>query len=201
MRTQPRRSVRTPRWIFVFGRIPRAAATGQPDFTARNWFLTKDGAGWYRGIRSTWQSRRTGMLHTSTAQVGTTSAITPWISALLLELLRWPGIADGNGGCLFAGVDNVEVFASLISTRLEEQPEIYGRSSDMPVTANHFEWPLRDDRCLRVVQVQGLMPANSDFRDGLEGLSLADYPKRHINHTAALLPTCGTRRICLSSPR
>lgn len=174
-------------WMYAFGRLLRAAATGQPDFTARNWLLTDDGAGWYRGIQSSWQSRRTGMLHTSTALVGTTSAITPWFSALLLELLRWPGIADGNGDSLLANVDRVESFARLISARLEVQSEIYGRSSDIPVYRYPVEWPLRDNRCLRVVQVQGLMPTSSDFRDGLEGLSVAAYRERHRNHTAALL--------------
>ena len=174
-------------WMYAFGRLLRAAATGQPDFTARNWLLTEDGVGWYRGIRSTWQSRRTSMLHSSTALVGTTSAITPWFSALLLELLRWPGIADGNGECLLADVDSVESFANLISARLKAQSEIYGRSSDIPVYRYPVEWPLRDNRCLRVVQVQGLMPAKLDFGDGLEGLSVADYRERHRNHTAALL--------------
>lgn len=174
-------------WMYAFGRLLRAAATGQPDFTSRNWLLTEDGEGWYRGIRSTWQSRRTGMLHTSTALVGTTSAITPWFSALLLELLRWPGIADGNEEYLLADVDSVESFASLISARLEVQSEIYGRSSDIPVYRYPVEWLHRDNRCLRVVQVQGLMPASSDFGDGLEGLSVATYRERHRNHTATLL--------------
>lgn len=174
-------------WMYAFGRLLRAAATGQPDFTARNWLLTEDGAGWYRGIRSTWQSRRTGMVHTSTALVGTTSAITPWMSALLLELLRWPGIANGNGGSLLAGIDSVEEFSELIAERLREQSEIYGHGSDMPVYRYPVQWPLRESRCLRVVQVQGLMPASSDFVDGLEGLDALGYRERHRNHTAALL--------------
>ena len=174
-------------WMYALGRILRAAATGQPDFTAMNWLLTEDGGGWYRGIRSTWQSRRTGMLHSSTALVGTTSAITPWFSAMLLELLRWPGMADGKGDSLLTDVDSVESFAGLISARLAAQSKIYGRSSDIPVYRYPVEWPLRNNRCLRVVQVQGLMPANSDFKDGLEGLSFAAYRERHRNHTAALL--------------
>lgn len=174
-------------WMYAFGRLLRAAATGQPDFTVRNWLLTDDGEGWYRGIRSTWQSRRTGMLHTSTALVGTTSAITPWFSELLLELLRWPGIANGNGQLLLAEIVSVEGFAKLISTRLQEQEKIYGYGSDTPVYRYPVKWPLRDTRCLRVVQVQGLMPAYKDFEDGLEGLDAPGYRERHRNHTAALL--------------
>jgi hypothetical protein len=174
-------------WMYAFGRLLRAAATGQPDFTARNWLLTDDGEGWYRGIRSTWQSRRTGMLHTSTALVGTTSAITPWFSELLLELLRWPGIANGNGQSLFAQIVSVEGFSRLISARLRAQEEIYGRGSDTPVYRYPVKWPLRDTRRLRVVQVQGLMPAYKDFEDGLEGLDAPEYRERHRNHTAALL--------------
>lgn len=174
-------------WMYAFGRLLRAAATGQPDFTARNWLLAEDEEGWYRGIRSTWQSRLTGMLHTSTALVGTTSAITPWFSALLLELLRWPGIADGNGLSPLAGIEDVEGFASLIAARLRGQDAIYGRSSDVPVYRYPVEWPLGDSRRLRVVQVQGLMPANADFEDGFRGLHGAGYRERHRNHTAALL--------------
>lgn len=174
-------------WMYAFGRLLRAAATGQPDFTARNWLLTHDDAGWYRGIRSSWQSRRTGMLHTSTALVGTTAAITPWMSALLLELLRWPGIADGNGESLLDGVDSVEEFYELLARRFREQSEIYGLASDMPVYRYPVQWPLRETRRLRVVQVQGLMPANSDFGDGLEGLDALGYREQHRNHTAALL--------------
>lgn len=174
-------------WMYAFGRLLRTAATGLPDFTARNWLFAEDGAAWYRGIRSTWQTRRTGMLHTSTALVGTTSAITPWFSALLLELLRWPGIADGNGLSPFSSIDSIESFAHLISARLKEQSEIYGRSSDMPVYRYPVEWPIRSNRCLRVVQVQGLMPRHSEFGDGLKGLSVAAYRERHRNHTAALL--------------
>lgn len=174
-------------WMYAFGRLLRAAATGQPDFTARNWLLTKDGAGWYRGIRSTWQSRRMGMLHTSTALVGTTAAITPWMSALLLELLRWPGIANGNGESLLDGIDSVEAFSELLAGRIREQSEIYGHGSDMPIYRYPVQWPLRKSRRLRVVQVQGLMPASSDFVDGLEGLDALGYREQHRNHTAALL--------------
>ena len=174
-------------WMYAFGRLLRAAATGQPDFTARNWLLSQDCEGWYRGIRSTWQSRRTGMLHTSTALVGTTAAITPWMSALLLELLRWPGIANGNGESLLNGIDSVEGFSELIAKRVREQSEIYGHGSDMPIYRYPVQWPPRDNRRLRVVQVQGLMPATSDFGDGLEGLDVLGYRERHRNHTAALL--------------
>ncbi len=174
-------------WMYAFGRLLRTAATGQPDFTARNWLLTQDGEGWYRGIRSTWRSRRTGMLHTSTALVGTTAAITPWMSALLLELLRWPGIANGNGDSLLDGIDSVEEFSKLLTRRIREQSEIYGYGSDMPIYRYPVQWPLRENRRLRVVQVQGLMPAISDFGDGLEGLDVLGYRERHRNHTAALL--------------
>lgn len=174
-------------WMYAFGRLLRAAATGQPDFTTRNWLLTQDGEGWYRGIRNSWQSRRTGMLHTSTALVGTTAAITPWMSALLLELLRWPGIANGNGDSLLDGIDSAEEFSELLTRRIREQSEIYGYGSDMPIYRYPVQWPLRENRRLRIVQVQGLMPATSDFGDGLKGLDVLGYRERHRNHTAALL--------------
>lgn len=174
-------------WMYAFGRLLRAAATGQPDFTMRNWLMTEDVTGWYGGIRSTWQTRRVGMLHTSTALVGTTSAITPWFSELLLELLRWPGIANGTPTSKLETIESAERFAELITKRLQEQSEIYGRSSDTPAYRYPVEWPTRENRSLRVVQVQGLMPAEADLDGGLTGLDVPSYRARHRNHTAALL--------------
>ena len=174
-------------WMYAFGRLLRAAALGQPDFTTRNWLITEETTGWYRGIRSTWQNRRMGMLHTSQALIGTTSAITPWLSELLLELLRWPGIANTPSYSKLGAIKSREAFEVMITERLREQGKIYGRSSDMPVYRYPVEWPLRESRNLRIVQVQGLMPLNDDFETGLDGLELPGYRERHRNHTAALL--------------
>ena len=173
-------------WMYAFGRLLRAAATGEVDFTARQWLL-RDEPGWYGGIRSTWQKRRMGMLHTSTALRGTTCAVTPWFSSLLLGLLRWPGIATDDGLAEFEAVATPADFATMVRKRVALQASLFGRSSGVPVYRYPVDWPLREGRQLRVVLVQGLMPAGKDFADGLAGLEAPRYRERHRNHTASLL--------------
>ncbi|UNG18635.1 RNA-directed DNA polymerase [Stutzerimonas zhaodongensis] len=171
-------------WKYAFGRLLRAAATGEPDFTVRHW-LTREDAGWYSGIRSTWHKRRLGMLHTAEGLRGTTAAITPWFSELLLHMLRWPGIAERNAES--KDIRTRHDFLRIIETRLEEQATIFGESSNLPIYRYPVEWPLNATRGLRVVMVQGLMPLHAHFDRGLEGFEDPGYRERHRNHTAALL--------------
>jgi hypothetical protein len=173
-------------WMYAIGRLLRAAATGELDFTARQWLLSSE-AGWYNGIRSTWQKRRMGMIQTATAIGGTTSAVTPWFSNLLLSLLRWPGIAAEEVFAEFESVATPKDLASLVRKRVEQQAELFGSSSNIPVYRYPVEWPMKSSRHLRVVLVQGLMPATKDFEGGILGLSAPGYRERHRNHTAALL--------------
>jgi Reverse transcriptase (RNA-dependent DNA polymerase) len=173
-------------WMYAFGRLLRSAATGELDFTTRHWLL-RDEPGWYSGIRSTWHKRRMGMLHSATALGGTTTAITPWFSNLLLGLLRWPGIAAYETFEFGGSLSTPSEFGAVIRDRLAEQAKLYGKSSNVPVYRYPIDWPLKESRQLRVVLVQGLMPATKDFDGGIAGLSDPRYRERHRNHTAALL--------------
>lgn len=172
-------------WMYAFGRLLRAAATGEPDFTARHWLSSED-AGRYSGLKSTWQKRRLGMLHTAEGLRGTMAAITPWFSDLLLHLLRWPGIIEREG-LQAASIQTRDDFEHAIETRLEFQKSLYGASSSLPIYRYPVEWPLERERGLRVAMVQGLMPLHADFNNGLEGLNEAGFREKHRNHTAALL--------------
>ncbi len=182
----PNWCARSQAWMYAFGRLLRAAATGELDFTTRQWLLREE-PGWYSGIGSTWQKRRMGMLHTSKALGGTTSAITPWFSNLLLGLLRWPGIIAEGPLPDVETVNKPKDFAILVQRRLDQQARLFGVSSNMPVYRYPVEWQLKASRELRVVLIQGLMPATKDFADGLAGLAEPRYRERHRNHTAALL--------------
>jgi hypothetical protein len=174
-------------WMYALGRLLRAAATGELDFTARQWLLRED-VGWYRGIQSTWHKRRMGMLHTAVALRGTSSAITPWFSELLLRLLRWPGISVEAGLIQeFASLKTPKEFEALVVSRLNYQERLYGKSSDLPLYVYPVEWQLKDSRHLRVALVQGLMPCTKDFAGGLASLSVPGFRARHREHTAALL--------------
>ncbi|HEJ4235056.1 TPA: RNA-directed DNA polymerase [Pseudomonas aeruginosa] len=172
-------------WMYAFGRLLRSAATGEADFTARHW-LAREDVGWYRGLRSTWHKRRTGMLHTAEALRGTAAAITPWFSSLLLLLLRWPGIAEDESSAV-AEIRTRRDFKRVVRARLEAQAQIYGSSSNLPIYRYPIEWPLKSERGLRVAMVQGLMPLHDHFSLGLDGFEAPGYREKHRNHTAALL--------------
>lgn len=172
-------------WMYAFGRLLRAAATGEPDFTARHW-LSRENAGRYSGLKSTWHKRRLGMLHTAEGLRGTTAAITPWFSDLLLHLLRWPGITEREE-LQAASIKTRKDFENVVEERLEFQSSLFGASSGLPIYRYPVEWPLDQARGLRVAMVQGLMPLHADFNDGLEGLNELGFREKHRNHTAALL--------------
>lgn len=172
-------------WLYAIGRILRAAATGEPDFTVRQWLLKED-AHWYLGLRSTWHKRQIGMPQTAEALRGTSSAITPWFSDLLLALLRWPGISE-NSKSSAAGITSRRELRKHLQTRLDLQKNIYGKSSNLPIYRYPVAWPINAKRGFRVAMVQGLMPQNSDFEKGLSGLDIPGYREKHRNHTAALL--------------
>jgi hypothetical protein len=172
-------------WMYAFGRLLRAAATGEPDFTARHW-LSRENAGRYSGLKSTWHKRRLGMLHTAEGLRGTIAAITPWFSDLLLHLLRWPGITERES-LQAASIKTRKDLDTVIEERLEFQKSLYGASSGLPIYRYPVEWPLDQSRGLRVAMVQGLMPLHADFNDGLEGLNELGFREKHRNHTAALL--------------
>jgi len=172
-------------WMYALGRLLRAAATGEPDFTTRHWLASED-TGWYSGLMSTWHKRRMSMLHSAEGLRGTTAAITPWFSDLLLHLLRWPGVAERQGQETSA-ITTRRDFDDVIKKRLEVQKKLYGVSSQLPIYRYPVEWPLDPARGLRVAMVQGLMPLHSHFNDGLTGLDVPGYREKHRNHTAALL--------------
>lgn len=174
-------------WMYAVGRLLRAAATGELDFTTRQWVLREE-TGRYVGIRSTWQKRRFGMMHAATALGGTTAPITPWFSELLLRLLQWPGIsADADLIPDFDSISSPVDFVRFIEERLQTQAAIYGASSRLPIYVYPVEWKLGESPKLRVAMVQGLMPSFSDFENHKGKLDDPGYRAKHRNHTASLL--------------
>ncbi|MGE0333413.1 MAG: RNA-directed DNA polymerase [Ramlibacter sp.] len=172
-------------WMYAIGRLLRSAATGEPDFTAKHWLLTST-IGWYGGIRSTWQKRRVGLLHTANALRGSDCALTPWFSELLLQLLRWPGMASRSSG-LVAKFSSLTGMREVLANRIAIQSRIYGKSADLPVYRYPVNWPLEDREFLRVGVVQGLMPQHDDFTSEFKGFEVDGYRERHRAHTASLL--------------
>jgi len=174
-------------WMYAIGRLLRAAATGEFDFTARQWVLREE-PGHYLGIRSSWHKRRFGMMHAATALGGTTAPITPWFSELLLRLLQWPGIAaEGDMIPEFDSISSPLEFVQFIEKRLKEQANIYGISSGLPIYVYPVEWQFEKSPKLRVALVQGLMPSVADFKKHGGRLDKPGYREIHRNHTASLI--------------
>lgn len=175
-------------WMYAIGRLLRAAATGEPDFTVRHW-LAREEVGWYSGLRSTWQQRRVGMLQTHSALRGTQAGITPWFTELLMKLLRWPGTFMEEPQ-IVGSIDfnSPAELQRIIDYRIRAQAQLFGASSKLPVYVYPVQWPIRPSRNLTVAVLQGLMPLTSDFEEGgLDGLSKPGYREKHRDHVATLL--------------
>jgi hypothetical protein len=128
------------------------------------------------------------MLNTSVAMAGTTGAITPWFSELLLRLLRWPGLqGQFDADNQIAPVVDAVALRDLVRERLEVQAGIFGNSSGLPLYIYPIEWTIRESRLLRVCVIQGLLPVTKDFVGGLANLDSPSFRARHRNHTASIL--------------
>jgi hypothetical protein len=177
-------------WTYALGRVLRAAALGEADFTTRRYLLSGD-LDPYTGIRSTWQKRRFGMHHASGSITGHDGSITPWFSELLLQLLHWPGLEIDTPLIPEAvGIKNFGTLESIIEERLRSQNAIFGRSSQVPVYRFPIQYPLRHESNLRVVVVQGLLPQTSHFSHFGECLDEVDYRawhRQHLGHLSVLV--------------
>jgi hypothetical protein len=174
-------------WLYALGRVTRAAATGELDFTASHWVMRQD-VGWYHGIKSSWQKRRSGMSQAPSALGGTTSGTTQWFSELLLRMLSWPGISSESH--LLPEMDSLRGpadFLKVIEHRLKWQAGLYARGCDLPVYLHPVEWRVRSPRTLRVAILQGLMPRLADFDGGHSSLDEPGFRARHRNHLASVL--------------
>lgn len=174
-------------WMYALGRLLRACATGELDFTARQ-FVIRETPGAYVGIRSTWHKRRFGMLHTAESLGGIFAPITPWFSELLLRMLQWPGLEiEGPLVDNWEDVTNLDAFSALIRKRLAVQANIFGVASNIPVYIFPVQFPLHDSGKLRVVLVQGLVPQENDFKTHGPLLDSPSFRARHRNHLASLM--------------
>ena len=173
-------------WMYAVGRILRACATGEADFTARQ-TLIRDDTGPYIGLRSTWQKRRFGMMHSAESLGGFAASITPWFSELLLRMLQWPGLdihrtlVDG-----WDSSDSIDGLRTMLRQRLDDQAGIYGKASETPLYVYPIDFPLDDNGKLKVVMVQGILPLKLDFEDDLM-LNDPTYRAKHRRHLASLM--------------
>lgn len=151
-------------WLYAFGRILRAAMTGEPDFTTRRYVLTEE-ATRYRGLVGSWSSRRIGLLNSAQGLMNEPSPISPWLSSLMSFLLQWPGIdISASVATLAINSKTPGEVARTIDARIIEQRALYGPRSDTPIYAIPVdESATLQDRPMRIAIVQPMRPLRSDF--------------------------------------
>lgn len=151
-------------WLYALGRILRAAMTGEPDFTTRRYVLTEE-ATRYRGLVSSWSSRRIGLLNSAQGLMNEPSPISPWLSSLMSCLLQWPGIdISASVATLAMNSKTPGEIARIVEARITEQRALYGPRSDTPIYAIPLdESATLQDRSMRIAVVQPMRPLLSDF--------------------------------------
>jgi hypothetical protein len=174
-------------WAYAVGRILRACIVGDPDFTVRGFLVREDHAR-YRSLSSSWFKRRLGLLNTPEGLLGEPAPVSPWLLDLIMHLLQWPGVHPSNG--VTAGLSRVETaeqLAQIVAKRQEQQQQIYGVQSGLPIyVLPASRGPRENEGKLRVAMVQTLMPRRGDFDIKNPLYWSADYRARHRAHLASV---------------
>lgn len=174
-------------WMYNVGQILRSCITGEYDFTAQT-HLMRDQLQSYRGLRSTWYTRRLGMNNHIRGLLGEPSPLSPWITELLFRMLQWPGVKTVNGYISdFDAIRNIGELLFIIENRIDAQRRIYGKLSDTPFyILPSIIRGQSDNKNLRVAVVQSLLPGNDDFcaQDPLHWTP--SFRARHRNHIASM---------------
>ncbi|WP_342564220.1 reverse transcriptase domain-containing protein [Paenibacillus sp. FSL R7-0345] len=174
-------------WMYNLGQILRSCITGEYDFTAQT-YLMRDQLHSYRGLRSTWYTRRLGMNNHVKGLLGEPSPLSPWVTELLFRLLQWPGVRTIDGHIPdIDSIRNIGDLLFIIEKRIDAQRQIYGNLSDTPFyIIPSFTRAKPENRNLRVAIVQPLLPGNDDFcvQDPLHWTP--SFRARHRNHIASM---------------
>lgn len=151
-------------WLYALGRILRAAMTGEADFTTRRYVLTEE-VSRYRGLVSSWSSRRIGLLNSAQGLIDEPSPTSPWLSGLISSLLQWPGIEIMADVAVRAMKSKTPgELARTIEARITEQRALFGRRSDTPIYVIPVdETASLQARSMRIAVVQPMRPLLSDF--------------------------------------
>ena len=190
-RSDPRYQI--PSWIpesgngsllYGIGCLLRAGAVSSCDFTASRMLFRQDVGDVYRGLKSSWFKRRTGMMHSPESLAGEMAPMSGWIAELLFNLLQWPGLETENWEENWPDNLDLASLQDLITQRLAHQAKLYGVASNMPIYVHRIKPALSSDCLLRVVTVQTLLPKRNDFEKfGLE-LNDKGYREKHRGHLA-----------------
>ncbi|ANF94809.1 RNA-directed DNA polymerase [Paenibacillus bovis] len=174
-------------WIYNIGQLLRSCLTGEFDFTTHS-FLARNNSESYKGLRSTWFSRRFGMLNNSKSLFEDPLPLSPWISELLLILLQWPGI-NYHEKEIKQKTNILSKFEllQLIGKRIESQKKIWGHLSQTPM----YTMPVSNkktinDPLFRVIVVQTLVPRFEDFDEKDPLYWTSSFRAKHRSHIASI---------------
>ncbi|MEC0093209.1 reverse transcriptase domain-containing protein [Paenibacillus macquariensis] len=174
-------------WLYGLGRILRSCLTGEFDFTTSN-YLTREDVGQYKGLRSTWYTRRFGLVNSPSGLNSYQDPVSPWISELLIRLLQWPGITiQGDLVVNFDDTKTAVDLSKIITKRIHHQLVYFGKLTGTPVyeipTISYQE---TDSKMFRVAIVQTLLPKIDDFNDKDPTHWTDSFRARHRAHIASV---------------
>ncbi|WP_079504811.1 RNA-directed DNA polymerase [Mesobacillus jeotgali] len=174
-------------WLYSLGRILRSSITGEYDFTS-NAFLKREANSSYKGLKSTWFTRRLGLSIYPRGLLNEPSPISPWLSEFLIKLLQWPGIKDWSDQINeFDKINHTGDLIKIIKDRLDFQNKIYGSLSKTPFYTLPLP-PIKEkmNQKIQVAIVQPLLPKTTDFnvKDPLHWTPA--FRAKHRNHIASL---------------
>lgn len=172
--------------MYRLGAFLRACVTGNVDFTIGQHLMREDTSHAYFGLKSNWFKRRMGMAHQPEALNGEAAPMSSWVSELLYRLLQWPGLEIRTYADEWPEKLTTLNLKKLLIDRLEKQQKVYGKASKLPVYVERIFHDVKNDKCLRVVMAQALLPNKEDFSS--QGLQLNDlgYRPRHRGHVATI---------------
>ena len=173
--------------LYGLGCLLRACAVGSCDFTSvRQTLYRQDVSNIYRGLKSGWYKRRTGMMHSPEALVGETAPMSGWVTELLFNLLQWPGLNTENWEEPWPSDLKLTSLRHILEKRLEQQKQLYGVASNTPLYVQRIKLPPENGNVLRVVTVQSLLPKVDNFITYGAKLDDKNYREKHRGHLTDL---------------
>ncbi|MHB1684162.1 MAG: RNA-directed DNA polymerase [Bacilli bacterium] len=173
-------------WLYGLGRILRSCLTGEYDFTTSS-YLVRENTGRYRGLHSTWYSRRFGLINSPSGLLDEQYPVSSWLSEFLLQLLQWPGIEIYRDSTpLFNLSSKLDDLRRVIEERIQHQRGILGKLSrtpmyELPTISSHS-----DNRLFRVAIVQTALPKMDDYNVKDPTHWTAAYRAQHSAHIATV---------------
>ena len=181
-----------PKWVkdehkpfYRLGMFIRSCLLGSVDWTQNASVHT--GITSYRGIKTSFAKRQTGMMQSAGSFHGDVSPTSNWLAELLFFLLQHPGI-QFNGDYSFSEIKDWSSLKKVLKDRVLTQKQLFCTLSGMPsyVEKVDLKWEDATKKSLNVVMVQSLLPYKKDFQKNGIKLDNPQYRANHRRHVASV---------------